>query len=154
LEYRLRLAQDEDSEFVAKIFNHFVENTFSAYPSSPVDGSFLHRLKAMAAKLPLYVAENPDGAVIGFAGLCGHCILQTRYRAAPKQPFSSCPNTLAMVWEDRCWPNWKKMPVRLESTPSLEELRRIIRRASSSRESTGFQSAASFEEWDENLAKI
>jgi L-amino acid N-acyltransferase YncA len=69
LAYRLRLAQDDDCECVAKIFNHFVKNSFSAYPSLPVDDSFLQRMKALVGKLPLYVAENLGGTVIGFACL-------------------------------------------------------------------------------------
>jgi|WetSurMetagenome_2_1015567.scaffolds.fasta_scaffold128013_2 L-amino acid N-acyltransferase YncA len=69
MEYRIRLAQNEDSKSIAEIFNHFVLNTFSAYPSLPVDESIFSRMKAMAGKLPIYVAENSNGAVVGFAGL-------------------------------------------------------------------------------------
>ena len=69
MEYRIRLAQDDDSESIAEIFNHFILNTFSAYPSLPVDDSIFHRMKAMAGDLPIYVVETSDGAVIGFAGL-------------------------------------------------------------------------------------
>jgi L-amino acid N-acyltransferase YncA len=69
MEYRIRLAQDDDSGSIAEIFNYFILNTFYAYPSFPVDESVLHRMKSMAGRLPIYIAENPSGAVVGFAGL-------------------------------------------------------------------------------------
>jgi L-amino acid N-acyltransferase YncA len=69
MECRIRLAQDDDSDAIAEIFNYFILNTFSAYPSFPVDENILHRMKAMAGSLPIYVAENLDGTVVGFAGL-------------------------------------------------------------------------------------
>ena len=69
MDYRIRLAQDDDSGSIAEIFNHFAINTFSAYPSLPVDDSFFRRMKAISGKLPFYVAETSNGSVIGFAGL-------------------------------------------------------------------------------------
>jgi L-amino acid N-acyltransferase YncA len=69
LEYQLRSVTDEDSESIADILNHHIKNTFAAYPSLPVDNSFLHRLKSLTGKLPIYVAEAPNGSVIGFACL-------------------------------------------------------------------------------------
>jgi L-amino acid N-acyltransferase YncA len=69
MEYHIRLAQDDDSRSIAEIFNYFILNSFYAYPSSPVDESILHRMRAIAGKLPVYIVENLDGAVIGFAGL-------------------------------------------------------------------------------------
>lgn len=69
MEYRFRPAEERDAEIIANIFNYFVQNTFSAYPSSPVDRSFFVRLKSMVGKLPIYVAEDSDGVVVGFASL-------------------------------------------------------------------------------------
>lgn len=69
MEYRIRLAQEEDSKNIADIFNHFILNSLYAYPSSPVDESVLERMKAMAGRLPIYIAENAYGLVVGFAGL-------------------------------------------------------------------------------------
>jgi L-amino acid N-acyltransferase YncA len=69
MDYPMRLAADSDAQAVADIFNHFVENSFAAYPSLPVDRSFLGRLQTLAGRLPTYVIETPTGKVVGFAGL-------------------------------------------------------------------------------------
>jgi phosphinothricin acetyltransferase len=69
LEYRFRSAQDGDSRSIADIFSYFAQNTFSAYPCSPVDESVLPRLRAMAGDLPIYIAETSNDTVIGFACL-------------------------------------------------------------------------------------
>lgn len=69
MEYRIRLAQEDDSKSIAEIFNHFILNSLYAYPSSPVDESVLQRMKAMAGRLPIYIAENANSIVVGFAGL-------------------------------------------------------------------------------------
>jgi L-amino acid N-acyltransferase YncA len=69
MEYRIRLAGDNDSRKIAEIFNHFILNTFAAYPSSLVDESILHRLKTMAGRLQIYVVEDSGGTVVGFGGL-------------------------------------------------------------------------------------
>ncbi len=82
MEYRIRIAQDSDAESLAGIFNHFAQNTFAAYPSLPVDAGFLHRLQSLAGRLPLYVAEIPNGQVIGFAGLRPVHLADTLSRSA------------------------------------------------------------------------
>jgi L-amino acid N-acyltransferase len=69
MECRIRLAQDADAKSIADIFNYFVLNTLYAYPSVPADESILQRMKSLAGRLPIYVAESSDGAVVGFSAL-------------------------------------------------------------------------------------
>jgi L-amino acid N-acyltransferase YncA len=69
MEYSIRPAVDEDAGRIAEIFNHFIINTFAAYPSTPADESILSRMKGMAGRLPIYVVETSSGIVMGFAGL-------------------------------------------------------------------------------------
>ena len=69
MEYCIRLAHEQDAYRIADIFNHFVLNTFAAYPSLPVDESVFARLKGMAGRLPLYAIESSAAIVVGFAGL-------------------------------------------------------------------------------------
>ena len=69
MEYRIRISHDNDAGRLAEIFNHFVLNTFAAYPSIPVDETILARLRGMAGRLPFYVAETSDEVVVGFACL-------------------------------------------------------------------------------------
>jgi L-amino acid N-acyltransferase YncA len=69
MDYPMRPAADGDAQAVADIFNQFVKNSFAAYPSVPVDASFLSRLKTLAGRLPIYVIESPKGEVVGFVGL-------------------------------------------------------------------------------------
>jgi L-amino acid N-acyltransferase YncA len=69
MEYSIRLAIDDDAGRIAEIFNHFILNTFAAYPSTPVDESVFAGLKGLAGGLPVYVIETSNGTVVGFAGL-------------------------------------------------------------------------------------
>jgi L-amino acid N-acyltransferase YncA len=69
MDYSMRPAADGDAQAVADVFNYFVRNSFAAYPSVPMDASFLGRLKTLAGRLPTYVIEIPTGEVVGFAGL-------------------------------------------------------------------------------------
>lgn len=69
MNYSMRPAADSDAQAVADIFNHFVKNSFAAYPSVPVDTSFLDRLRSLAGRLPTFVIETATGEMVGFACL-------------------------------------------------------------------------------------
>lgn len=66
MDYSIRPACDGDAEAVAAIFNHFIQDSFAAYPSVPADKTAYHRLKALAGRLPMYAIETSSGAVVGF----------------------------------------------------------------------------------------
>lgn len=65
---QLRPVAAGDWEAVARIFNHYVEHTFSAYPDRPVDESLFRDRYGTHQEYPFLVAEL-DGAVVGFAYL-------------------------------------------------------------------------------------
>jgi L-amino acid N-acyltransferase YncA len=69
VEYNIRPADDVDAGRITEIFNHFIMNTFAAYPSTPADESILSRMKGMAGSLPIYIVETSNRIVVGFAGL-------------------------------------------------------------------------------------
>ncbi len=82
MEYSIRLSRDDDAGRVAEIFNHFVLNTFAAYPSIPVEESILGRFRGLAGRLPFYVIETSKGVVVGFACLRPLHFVDTLSRSA------------------------------------------------------------------------
>jgi phosphinothricin acetyltransferase len=58
----------DDVDAVLRIFNHFVEHSFAAYPSAPVGPDLFQRLCASAAAYPVFTVWL-DGEVVGFGML-------------------------------------------------------------------------------------
>ena len=79
--HKIRPAEDRDATGIVAVFNHFVLNSFAAYPSEPVDESFARRIKEMAGKYPVYVIETDD-KVIGFALIRPYHFADTLQRSA------------------------------------------------------------------------
>ncbi|MFH1137548.1 MAG: N-acetyltransferase family protein [Pseudomonadota bacterium] len=52
---------------VIDIFNHYIENSFAAYPETKVPYSFFDLFLGLAAKYPAVAAVDEDGTVIAFA---------------------------------------------------------------------------------------
>ena len=65
---RIRPVEARDWHSIAAIFNHFVSESFAAYPDQPVDDSFFRDRQAAHPEYPFLVAESDEG-VIGFAYL-------------------------------------------------------------------------------------
>jgi len=64
----IRPVLEGDWEAIAAIFNHFVTESFAAYPDTPVDVTFLRDRHAAHPMFPFVVAEI-KGRVAGFAYL-------------------------------------------------------------------------------------
>jgi phosphinothricin acetyltransferase len=64
-------ARDEDRRVVIDIFNHYVKNTFAAYPEEAVPYQSYDLLRRMAEGYPFLVARD-EKAVLGFAMLRPH----------------------------------------------------------------------------------
>ena len=62
----IRPVRDSDWPAVTAIFNHFVLESFAAYPDRPVDEGFLRGRAAAAPDYPFLVAEVEED-VVGFA---------------------------------------------------------------------------------------
>lgn len=67
--YHIRKVQDSDAESIISIFNYYVENSFAAYPDSPIPLQAFGMLKGMIRGESFYVAHTDDNQVVGFAML-------------------------------------------------------------------------------------
>ncbi len=63
------------------IFNHYVLNSFAAYPESKIPNQFFSRFLEIGQAYPAFVIKSADGRVIGF------CLLR------PYNPFSTFRET-------------------------------------------------------------
>lgn len=72
MQYRLREAADSDGASVMEVFNHFVENSFAAYPERKVPEAYFAALRTPGDRYPLLLAETPGGSVVGFGMLRQH----------------------------------------------------------------------------------
>ncbi len=71
-----RKYSDDDAAALAAIFNHFVTDSFAAYPEKEIDADFIRGLARWSDRYPFYVIESSTGEVIGFG-------LLRPYRDAP-----------------------------------------------------------------------
>ncbi len=62
----------EDGRAIIDIFNHYVENTFAAYPENAVPYEFFALFMKMVEGYPFLVARDRDGRVLGFGLLRPH----------------------------------------------------------------------------------
>lgn len=69
MDYSIRSVKPSDRDQVVAIFNHFVSNSFAAYPDVKVGPEFFASLQTRSEGLPFLVIEI-DQQVIGF-GLLG-----------------------------------------------------------------------------------
>ncbi len=79
--YEIRRVREADRSAVTDIFNHFVENSFAAYPDKKVGPEVFDLLKNMSRAGAFYVAETPDKEVVGFALLRHHQLAEAFKRA-------------------------------------------------------------------------
>lgn len=72
MEYSIDSISMKDREEVMKIFNHYVENSFAAYPETKLPvGAFDSYLKLLG-ELPVISIKNGEGMVVGFGLLRWH----------------------------------------------------------------------------------
>ena len=62
----------EDREAIIDIFNHYVENSFAAYPEKRVPYQFFEIFWKTAEGYPFLAARDDDGRIMGFAMLRPH----------------------------------------------------------------------------------
>jgi L-amino acid N-acyltransferase YncA len=61
--------QTADGNEVIDIFNYYIENTFAAYPETPVPYQFFTVLQQVCAGYPAVAARTTDGLLAGFGML-------------------------------------------------------------------------------------
>jgi len=67
--FLIRKVVDQDSEGIVAIFNHYVENSFAAYPEQPLDRTFFELIKKIIHGDAFYVVETAEKKIAGFAFL-------------------------------------------------------------------------------------
>jgi L-amino acid N-acyltransferase YncA len=65
---QIRAVEDRDWEVITAIFNHYVAESYAAYPDQPVDEDFFRDRQTAHSEYPFVVAEELEG-VVGFAYL-------------------------------------------------------------------------------------
>ena len=69
MDYVIRKFEPEDQNPIIDIFNHFIENSFAAYPEKRVEYDFFENFRKMTKGYPFYVIESPENKLIGFGFL-------------------------------------------------------------------------------------
>jgi len=86
---KLEKVSSEDGRQVIDIFNHYVENSFAAYPESKVPYEFFQSLLNLTRGYPFLVAKDLSGRVAGFGCLRPYSPLPTFSQAAEIANFIS-----------------------------------------------------------------
>jgi L-amino acid N-acyltransferase YncA len=69
MNYELASLMESDRRAVVRIFNHFVEHSFAAYPEEPAGDEFFDRVLAMSKGYPAVSVKTETGEVVGFGFL-------------------------------------------------------------------------------------
>jgi phosphinothricin acetyltransferase len=65
----IRKAVDDDCDSIVRIFNHYVEHSFAAYPEQPLDRRLFDYLKTVIYGNAFLVVQHPGEGVVGFGFL-------------------------------------------------------------------------------------
>jgi L-amino acid N-acyltransferase YncA len=77
LDFSLEPVSMEDREAIIDIYNHYVENSFAAYPENRVPYEFFSLFLSMSEGYPFLVAKDSEGRALGFAMLRPHNPMHT-----------------------------------------------------------------------------
>lgn len=72
MDFSLEPVSSEDGKAIIDIINHYVENSFAAYPEDQVPYEFFQFFLNMAQGYPFLVAKDGSGNVLGFGLLRPH----------------------------------------------------------------------------------
>ena len=72
MNFTLEPVTSEDRRAIIDIFNHYIENTFAAYPENAVPYEFFGLFLKMADGYPFLAAKDKDKNVLGFGLLRPH----------------------------------------------------------------------------------
>jgi len=82
MDFTITPVSKEDGKAIIDIFNHYVENSFAAYPEDRVPYEFFDFIVNMSEGYPFLVTRDGEGNVLGFALLRAHCHMPAFSRAA------------------------------------------------------------------------
>lgn len=66
MESKIRVATPEDRLDIVRIFNYYIENTFTAYPEKPIDDRYIDYISESCFPGQVYVVEMANGNIAGF----------------------------------------------------------------------------------------
>jgi phosphinothricin acetyltransferase len=72
MEYSIKPISNEDRESIMDIFNHYVENSFAAYPENKLPYQAFDMLLQMSNGLPTGSINDQNGKIVGFGMLRIH----------------------------------------------------------------------------------
>jgi phosphinothricin acetyltransferase len=72
MQYTISPISNEDREAIIDIFNHYIENSFAAYPENKVSYQAFDMLLHMANGLPSGSIKDREGRIVGFGMLRPH----------------------------------------------------------------------------------
>jgi len=81
MSYRIRKANERDSESISDVFNYFVKNSYASYETSKMGPEFYSTIKASSLQYPFYVIKASD-KIIGFGFLRPYRNTETFRRTA------------------------------------------------------------------------
>ncbi len=67
--FLIRNAVDEDRDQILAVFNHYVKESFAAYPDRSLDGTFFDFMKTIVYGDAFFVLETPQKRIAGFGFL-------------------------------------------------------------------------------------
>lgn len=74
--------REEDGKAIIEIFNHYIENSFAAFPEHVVPYQFFDQFRKISEGYPFIVARGGANAVLGFAMLRPHSPMPVFSRTA------------------------------------------------------------------------
>ncbi len=80
--YQIRKFEDEDSVQVIDVFNHYIQNSFSAYSEESISYDAINIFKEMTKGYPFYIIEANLKKIVGFAFLRPYNRLEVFKRVA------------------------------------------------------------------------
>jgi len=93
MDYFFRPITDEDREPIIDIFNHYIENSFAAYPESKVPYEAFDTFSQMTKGYPTATVKDENGNVIGFGFLRAYHPVSTFSKTADITYFISPDHT-------------------------------------------------------------
>ncbi len=67
--FQIRKAVDQDRDRILAVFNHYVEQSFAAYPDRPLDSTFFDFMKTIVYEDAFFVLETQEKRIAGFGFL-------------------------------------------------------------------------------------
>ena len=93
MDFTIAPVSKEDGNAIIDIFNHYVQNSFAAYPEDLVPYPFFSIFLNMAEGYPFLVARDDKGNVLGFALLRAHSPVPVFSRTAEITCFIAAEHT-------------------------------------------------------------